>query len=353
MRNLFRILLIKKIFFNPIGITVLIVTCISILTMAFTAFPKNGGFDLDNPDSNKDFLEDDDSNSGRAKCSQDGEIDENAMEGVFSGAGVFDAMETDFVDIATENEIDPILFSAIAIHETGYGTSDMVKEKNNPGGLFDSQANEFFHFDTLHDGLDAMASNLYDNYYAMGLFTIPDIGEKYAPPGAENDPDNINIHWVPNVTSITNDLGGLVMYCELMEDGDFVFPVDNPVINSPYGHRIHPIHGDLRLHAGTDFDCDYGDQIYSVQNGEIVETRSETGGLGNFVIVEHQEDKYTVYAHLDEISTSEGDQVSAGEKVGMCGTTGTSTGTHLHLEVRLGSMYGDTVDPENYLPPID
>lgn len=352
-RSITRALLVKKVFFNPIGLTILLAAFIFVLAMVFTAFPKNGGFDINNPDRNKDFLDKrDDSNNVYAKCSIDGEIDIAAMSSVFAGAGVFDKMHDTFIEVASDNNIDPILFSAIAMHETGYGTSKMVKERNNPGGLFDSKNNDFYRFESLEEGLDAMAANLYKNYYAMGLFTISDIGKKYAPLDVENDPNNLNIHWIPTVTKISNNMGGLVMHCELLNTGDFVFPVDNPAINSHYGNRVHPISGEIKLHSGTDFACSLGNQVYAVQDGVVVDTRSENGGLGNFVIIEHQESIYTAYGHLDEITISKGSKVASGETVGLCGSSGYSTGPHLHLEVRLGNKYGETVDPMNYLPPL-
>lgn len=352
LRNALMAKLLIKVFMNPIGIVVLIVAFIFILAMAFSIFPKNDGFNLDNPDSNRDILERNNSNNSvHASCSMDGEIDEGAMESTFDGAGVFDGQHDTFLEVAERYDFDPVLLSAIAMHETGYGTSQMVRERNNPGGLFNSSANEFFSYDTLEEGLDAMASNLYRNYYAEGLFSIADIGNKYAPIGVENDPTNLNTHWIPTVTNIVNSMGGMVMHCEAIE-GDLIFPIDNPYINSDFGNRVHPVYGDIRLHGGTDFDCNKRDPIYAAQDGTIVLSQFNTGGFGNFIIIEHQENMYTAYAHLEERNVSTGDEVSAGDTIGLCGTTGTSTGDHLHFEVRLGDMNGEKVDPVGHLPPL-
>lgn len=344
--------ILAKLFLNPIGIVVIIVAFIFVLAMVFSIFAKDSGFNLDNPDANRDILENNNShNSVRASCSMDGELDEGAMESTFNGAGVFDGMHDTFIEVADRYEFDPVLLSAIAMHETGYGTSQMVKERNNPGGLYNSSAKEFYSFDTLEDGLDAMTSNLYKNYYEYGLFSISDIGNKYAPIGVENDPNNLNAHWIPTVTGIVNSLGGLVMHCESIE-GDFVFPIDNPYVTSDFGNRVHPVYGDVRLHGGTDFNCNMRDPIYAVQDGTIVLSQFNAGGFGNFIVIEHQEGIYTTYAHLEDRNVSTGDSVNAGENIGACGSTGTSTGAHLHFEIRLGDMNGEKVDPMGYLPPL-
>ncbi|MRB61831.1 conjugal transfer protein, partial [Bacillus thuringiensis] len=72
---------------------------------------------------------------------------------------------------------------------------------------------------TLHEGLDVMAKNLYKLYISQGFTTIPQLGAKYAPVGASNDPQGMNKDWVPGTTQIANSLGGLTMNCEAGNQG--------------------------------------------------------------------------------------------------------------------------------------
>src|SRR5699024_7930717 len=109
-----------------------------------------------------------------------------------------------------------------ALHETGYGTSSGVVDKNNPGGLMDPATDwqTLQHFPTLKDGLEAMADTLYNRIIGDGLVTIEQLGEVYAPIDAKNDPDNLNKHWIPTMKKLTANLGGLTMNCEVVDRGD-------------------------------------------------------------------------------------------------------------------------------------
>lgn len=342
--------LLFKVIFSPIGLAVLGVVFVFLLSMVFIVFPKSEDFDREDPDSNRNILEQS-NGSVYPTCSPEQEINMEAMQTQFDDAGVFTDMEDTFIEVAEEYEFDPVLLSAIAFHETGYGKSALVVNNNNPGGLYNSSAGDFYTFDSLAEGLDAMASNLYDNYYAEGLFTIEEIGAKYAPIGVDNDPTNLNAHWVPTITQNVNQLGGLIMHCEVIDDGDFVFPVDNPYITSEYGFRDHPVEGVLKMHAGTDFDCDTPDPIYAAKTGEVVFSQ-HMSGLGNTVVIEHANNIYSAYGHMSELIVDAGDQVQSKQQVGVCGTTGTSTGTHLHFEIHLNEMFGQKTDPMEYLPAM-
>ena len=94
--------------------------------------------------------------------------------------------------------IDPALLAAIAVHETGNGSSKAVKNRNNVGGMMGK--NGLMSFNSLQDGIDKMASNLKRNYIDQGLTTIPQIQRKYAPVGEGNDPTNLNSNWVGGVS---------------------------------------------------------------------------------------------------------------------------------------------------------
>lgn len=97
--------------------------------------------------------------------------------------------------------LDPALLAAIVMHETG-GSSSAVRNQNNPGGNMGS--NGLMTFNSLQEGLDFTARNIKNNYINQGRTTIPSIAAKYAPVGAENDPNNMNSDWVTGVSNFYN-----------------------------------------------------------------------------------------------------------------------------------------------------
>ena len=117
-------------------------------------------------------------------------------------------------------------------------------------------------------------------------------------------------------------------------------------ITSWFGIRMHPILGYARMHNGVDFNCWTGDPIRAATDG-IVITAEYYGGYGYTIIVQHANSISTLYAHLSGYSSQVNDYVVAGEQIGLCGTTGLSTGPHLHFEVR---QSGIPVNPVPYLP---
>jgi len=131
---------------------------------------------------------------------------------------------------------------------------------------------------------------------------------------------------------------------EITETG-WVYPSAG-ALTSGFGMRMHPILGYARMHTGADFNCATGDAIRAATDG-IVITAEYYGGYGNAVIIQHANSTATLYAHLSNIFVSVEEYVVAGEHVGACGTTGLSTGPHLHFEVRIS---GAPVDPVPYLP---
>jgi murein DD-endopeptidase MepM/ murein hydrolase activator NlpD len=127
-------------------------------------------------------------------------------------------------------------------------------------------------------------------------------------------------------------------------------PLSNPlprmVITSGFGYRIHPIYGSRRLHTGLDLDGETGDPIYAAAAGVVV-SAGWRGGYGNCVIIDHGGGLATLYGHMSSIAMSTGQTVGQGDRVGLIGSTGASTGSHLHFEVRIN---GEPVDPVPYLP---
>lgn len=282
---------------------------------------------------------------GGMLCQPSGDMDENSWDLQFSNAGAFSNKGQAFLDAAQKNNIDPVILASIAFHETGRGSSKMVRERNNPGGLYNSKAGTFFTYPSLEDGIDAMASNLFRLYFSQGLVTIEQIGAKYAPIGAANDPNGLNLHWVPAVTKFMAEFGGATSNCTAMGfESGFTSPLAVLNITSGFGWRIHPIFHTKKHHDGIDFSCKTGDPIMAAMSGVVEVSRYMNGGWGNHVKINHG-DKSTLYAHMTERMIEQGAEVTQGQQIGTCGETGNSTGPHLHLELYVG---GSQIDPMPY-----
>jgi murein DD-endopeptidase MepM/ murein hydrolase activator NlpD len=124
----------------------------------------------------------------------------------------------------------------------------------------------------------------------------------------------------------------------------FVYPAKGPV-TSNFGWRIHPVLGTRKFHDGMDIGAEQGSPIYAVNNGVVV-SAGEAGGYGNFTCIDHGRGLESCYAHQSAINVSVGQQVKAGQTIGAVGSTGRSTGPHLHVEFR---QNGNPVDPAQYL----
>ncbi len=127
--------------------------------------------------------------------------------------------------------------------------------------------------------------------------------------------------------------------------GTMVWPAEGE-ITSPFGWRVHPIFGTQRLHTGIDIGADYGDATRAADGGVVIHS-DWMGGYGNAVIIDHGNGISTLYAHNSQLLVSEGQTVAKGQTVARVGSTGYSTGPHLHFEVR---QNGTPVNPLNFLP---
>lgn len=126
-----------------------------------------------------------------------------------------------------------------------------------------------------------------------------------------------------------------------------VMPVAGARITSRFGYRTHPIKGSYGFHTGLDLAAAEGTPVSAVFYGTVAET-GEDDAWGKYVLIEHSEGLLTYYCHLSEIYVDEGAVIRQGETVGLVGSTGWSTGPHLHFEVRIN---GVRVDPEMLLYP--
>ena len=120
-------------------------------------------------------------------------------------------------------------------------------------------------------------------------------------------------------------------------------------VTSGYGPRIDPFLGRMALHAGMDLREEPGTPVRATAGGKVV-SAGWSGGYGNMVDIEHENDLSTRYGHLSMISVAEGQYVSPGTILGRVGSTGRSTGPHLHYEVRID---GEAVDPTRFLRSSD
>jgi murein DD-endopeptidase MepM/ murein hydrolase activator NlpD len=120
-----------------------------------------------------------------------------------------------------------------------------------------------------------------------------------------------------------------------MGKASFMFPLSIPSeITSVFGWRIHPIMGNQRFHSGTDLGAPQGTPVLAAVSGQVV-TADFLGGYGLTVILQHEKGtQESLYAHLSEIFVKPGDKVEQGNVIGRVGSTGNSTGPHLHFEWR-------------------
>lgn len=130
------------------------------------------------------------------------------------------------------------------------------------------------------------------------------------------------------------------------DGGMFAFPAPSYTrISDDYGERIHPILGVSQFHNGVDLAAPNGSPILAAYDGEVV-AASYSGSMGNYVMINHGDSLYTVYMHASALYVSKGDLVAKGEQIAAVGSTGRSTGPHLHFSVRKNGSY---VSPWGYL----
>lgn len=122
-------------------------------------------------------------------------------------------------------------------------------------------------------------------------------------------------------------------------------PVREAVLGSPYGHRTDPIAGVRAMHEGIDFNAEAGTPVRAAADG-VVLAAAYHGEFGNMIDVDHGEGLTSRYAHLSRMDVAPGQIVKRGATIGAVGTTGRSTGAHLHFEVR---MLGVAQNPANFL----
>lgn len=141
---------------------------------------------------------------------------------------------------------------------------------------------------------------------------------------------------------IAQENGTLMKY----DGGKFKFPAPSMTrISEEYGNRIHPILKTPQFHNGIDIAAPGGSPILAAYDGEVVAS-SYSGTMGNYIMIDHGDGLYTIYMHASALYVSKGAVVARGDKIAAVGSTGRSTGNHLHFSVRLNGSY---VSPWQYL----
>lgn len=126
----------------------------------------------------------------------------------------------------------------------------------------------------------------------------------------------------------------------------WVCPVPYYTLTSAFGYRIHPIHGDWRMHNGVDMSCAQGTPIYAARSGKVTVASYQAGGAGNYVSINHGDGYSSIYMHMTHYIVSPGQYVTAGQVIGYVGSTGGSTGPHLHFGIARNGTY---VNPMEYI----
>lgn len=122
-------------------------------------------------------------------------------------------------------------------------------------------------------------------------------------------------------------------------------PVPWYVLTSPFGYRVHPIYGDWRFHSGVDLACSEGTEIYATRSGQVTGC-GWNDSMGYYVQINHGDGYASIYMHMTHYVVGYGEYVSQGEVIGYVGSTGDSTGDHLHFGI---SYWGEYVNPMEYI----
>ena len=130
--------------------------------------------------------------------------------------------------------------------------------------------------------------------------------------------------------------------------GAFIWPLPSVMVTSPFGERVHPIRGESSFHKGVDLAASTGQPVVAAADG-FVEYAGPHGGHGNHIQIRHSKIAVTRYSHLQEIVIESGIMVHQGDTIGLAGSTGHSTGPHLHFQL---SLNDEDVDPLPYMPHI-
>ena len=193
------------------------------------------------------------------------------------------------------------------------------------------------------------ASQMREDYCADGVWTAAKRAAHHVlEPAAQTEPAVEAVATIDEraeVETIQSAGGEDIRVLDALQDSSFeavsvsqqaVTPVEGKV-TSGFGYRIHPITGSRSFHTGIDLAAPEGTPIVAAYGGTVQETGC-TSGRGNYILLSHGEGLQTLYCHLSEIQVQKGDAVAAGGTIGLVGSTGMSTGPHLHFELRVDGV---------------
>ena len=129
-------------------------------------------------------------------------------------------------------------------------------------------------------------------------------------------------------------------------DAKWITPVSGAKLTSPFGMRLHPVLGYNRMHNGIDLACAQGTPIYATRSGKVTVASYQAGGAGYYVSINHLDGFSSIYMHMTHYVVSAGQNVAAGQLIGYVGSTGISTGPHLHFGISYAGTY---VNPLAYI----
>ena len=164
-----------------------------------------------------------------------------------------------------------------------------------------------------------------------------------------HDVQNLKVFLNDSVVPLIEIKNVLSAKKDLLLDIPSLWPVGGSVrgrVTNLFGPAIHPFSGQWYFHRGIDIAFGYNIPIVATAQGKVVTIDYEPMGFGNFVVLRHKYGFYTMYAHLQRVLVTQGQDVEQGHVIGTMGNTGLSTGPHVHYEVRIGS---EVVDPAKYL----
>ncbi len=150
--------------------------------------------------------------------------------------------------------------------------------------------------------------------------------------GVGGETDDPSIPFAENYTDLSSDVEQRISSVNEMQ-----IPV-NGRITSEFGYRIHPLSGKTSMHTGLDIGADYDEDILCALDGTVKKTVEDDPDYGNYIIVTHSDGVETMYAHCNSLTKSAGDVVNKGDVIALVGSTGLSTGPHLHFEVRVNDI---------------
>lgn len=176
--------------------------------------------------------------------------------------------------------------------------------------------------------------------HSLALIGMGVLAMAAAPGAGTATDDDLALPAAPPVVAVVEPAG------PVMREVGFEAPLRGFPVNSPYGMRRMAGEPAPRVHRGVDFAAPLGTGVFAAAEGTVIRIGHQADGFGHFVEILHPNGMVTLYAHLSRIDVRSGQQLLAGERLGLVGNSGYSTGPHLHLEVRRN---GRPIDPARVL----